>query len=86
MAAELKDIIPFLTSPDWTEGEKTIIEWRFDMIDPGSFKGRLMSTISHADLWNLNKLKKGFPELVDAYMHFTHGDLGTRLREAGLKI
>ncbi len=85
MAASYKTVIEFLTSPDWTEGEKFIIQWQFEMLT-SDFQLALIKTITRADGDNLARLELGFPIEVAAFRSWSHGNLGERLRKAGLGV
>ena len=73
-----------LCSDQWTDGEKFILEWKAGTM--GHFRTALAETICRADLSNLSRLHKAFPEEVDAFKAWAHGDLGGRFREAGIQI
>lgn len=49
-------------------GEKRLYEWQFGL--SGHFFKNLFDAIANADLRNLEKLEKGFPEEVEAYRKF----------------
>ena len=78
----------FLESPDWTEGEKFIIKWQFNnsLHLLGDFKTALIGAIKQADHGNLARLALGFPREVEGFRQWAYGDLGSRLRAAGLEI
>ena len=84
MPATIEQIGEFLRSPDWTPEEKAVIEWQFRLC--GHFKTALWEAIIRADDNNLEALEKGFPVEVGGYRMWAWGDLGRRLREAGLSI
>jgi hypothetical protein len=84
MPATFQQLHEFLTSPDWTYGEKMIIRWQFRML--GDFETPLLEAIALADAGNLMSLRMGFPEIVDAYLAWTVGPLGDRFRAAGLQL
>lgn len=73
-----------LMSDQWTRPEKEVVAWQFDMV--GDFKKSLWDAIIRADNNNLEKIRLGFPELVEGYLLLSEGDLATRLRKAGLDI
>ena len=78
-------IYKFLNDDRWTKGEKFIIKWQFNSLRLlGDFSSTLIKAISLADENNLKKLELGFPEEVGGFRAWAHGDLGKRLREAGL--
>lgn len=52
------------------QGEIDLYFWQYKKL--GRFKEHLFKTISKADTVNLNKLKKGFPEQVDAYRNYSN--------------
>ena len=74
----------FLTSAYWTESEKWIIKWQFRLLS--DFQTALADAIKRADEDNLGRLRLGFPMQVDGFLQWHAGDLGCRLREAGLDI
>ena len=84
MPATYEQIGEFLISPDWTRGEKFIIEWQFGLL--GDFRTALMDAIKNADDVNLHLLYRGFPDEVQAFRQWAYGDLGYRLRAKGLII
>ena len=50
--------------------------------EAGGFTSKLMTAIGHADLWNLDRLGIGFPELVAAMRLAMHTDDGiARLKQ-----
>lgn len=78
------DISDVFVSDKWTRPEKEVVAWQFNLI--GDFKKHLWEAISRADHKNIEKLRRGFPELIEGYEMWSSGDLGTRLRRAGLDI
>lgn len=74
----------FLESEDWTSAEKLVIRWQFGLL--GDFQTALFEAIKRADDSNLARLELGFPEQVAGFTAWSRGDLGTRLRNAGLEI
>lgn len=68
----------------WTPAEKSIIKWQFHL--HGDFKTALFEPIKRADDRNLARLALSFPDEVLGYYAWTEGDLGDRLRKAGLEI
>ena len=84
MPSTREQIGEFFNSPDWTEGEKFIIKWQFGIL--GDFKTALIEACCRADEDNLERLHRGFPEEVEAYLAWNRGNLGTRFRDAGLNI
>jgi hypothetical protein len=81
---DVQTIAKFLTSPDWPESVKHVIKWQYRL--NGDFETALWGAIVRADEDNLARLERGFPEQVLGYRAWAHGDLGTRLRAAGLDI
>ena len=51
-------------------GEEFIYFWQYNLL--GSFSTNLANTIACADTKNLEKLRKGFPEEVEAMQNFHH--------------
>ena len=81
---DTQTIARFLESDEWTYAEKFIIKWQFDLL--GDFYKALTEAIKCADDDNLTRLGVGFPQEVDGFLAWNRGDLGTRLRNAGLEI
>ena len=52
------------------QGEIDLYFWQYGKL--GSFKEHLFKAISKADTVNLNNLKKGFPEQVNAYRNYSN--------------
>lgn len=88
MPAEVRSILEVLNSPHWTESEKWVVKWQFNRAFPllGSFEAALAEVIKLADESNLDKLALGFPDQVNGYRAWAHGDLAQRLRASGLHI
>ena len=84
MPATHQQIGDFLNSPDWTEGEKFIIKWQFGIL--GDFKSALIEACCRADDDNIERLHRGFPMEVEAFLAWNRGNLATRFRDAGLNI
>lgn len=70
-----------LESPEFTEGEKLYLKFQRNEI--GDFYRCLFETIARADVQNLNRLAKGFPEEVAAYIAWSQGDLYDRVKAFG---
>lgn len=73
-----------LDSRTFSEAEKFIVRWQVGML--GDFKTALIDAIKRADDGNLERLGKGFPTEVAAFVAWSRGDLALRLREAGLEV
>lgn len=84
MPATGQQIGMLLSSDKFTDGEKLLIEWQFGM--SGDFYKALWQAIGRADGSNLMKLGMGFPAEVRAYMQWTQGNLGERIRDMGVNI
>ena len=74
----------FLDSPAWTPAEKLVIKWQFHLY--GDFYTALWEVIKRADEENLERLACGFPLQIIGFKQWAFGDLGQRLRAAGLEI
>lgn len=74
----------FLESEEWTNAEKWVLRWQFGLL--GDFQTALADAIKRADYTNLARLELGFPDEVAGFTAWNRGDLGTRLRNAGLEI
>ncbi len=84
MPTTMDTIYEFLNSPNWTEDEKGVIHWQFNLL--GDFKKALWEAICRADEDNLMKLGSAFPVEVEGFIKWNRGDLAERLRTAGLDI
>ena len=84
----IRQIGEFLESPEWNAGEKFVIKWQFNRSLQllGDFGAALAEAIVRADDSNLTKLALGFPDEVAGFLAWNRGDLGIRLRDAGLEI
>ena len=51
-----------------TDGEIFIIDWQFN--SAGGFRKCLAELMSKSDTSNLNRLAKGYPEEVQAYLNY----------------
>ena len=67
---------------DWSLSDKWVIEWQYRLL--GDFQTALAACIARADDENLALLAKGFPVQVKGFLSWNRGDLGDRLRNAGL--
>lgn len=81
---DFQKIGELLESPDWTDGEKLVIQWQFRLL--GSFHTKLFELLASADLENLARLSLAYPEAAGGYQAWIYGDLGERLRKAGLPV
>jgi len=77
-------ISEMLASDEWTVAEKWIIKWQFGLL--GDFRRELFNAIAQADDKNIELLALGFPDEVAGYKAWTRGNLGSKLRDAGLGI
>ena len=73
-----------LASLDWSLAEKAVVKWQLRLY--GDFYTALWQAIARADEGNLARLALGFPNEVEGYKAWAWGDLGRRLRAAGLEI
>lgn len=69
----------FMNSQEFTRGEKSYI-FDFVMGMGGGFTRALFTAISKADWENLSRLETVFPEQVQGYRAYAHGDLSERIR------
>lgn len=69
----------FMMSDEFTKGEKSFV---FDYVYRmgGSFTRALFEAIAKADRMNLYKLEEVFPEEVQGYRAYAHGDLRERIQ------
>lgn len=67
-----------LKSKELTAGEKLYLEFHYGMV--GGFYHLLFQAIAVADMGNKDKLAKGFPEEVAAYICWTQGSLYERCK------
>lgn len=81
----LSDVLTQLHSETWTPAERWVIRWQYSL-DMGDFARALAKAITCADGDNLDRLAIGFPTQVEGYRAWAYGDLGRRLRDAGLEI
>ena len=84
MTASIKEVETILASSRWTLAEKLVVQWQFGRL--GNFESQLFRTIAAADEDNQARLERGFPEHVSGYRAWVYGNLGDRLRAAGLNI
>ena len=84
MPASYEKIGELLASDQWTAAEKWVIKWQYRLL--GDFNTALATAIVRADDTNLFKLGLGFPDQVHGFLAWSRGDLGERLRKAGLDI
>jgi hypothetical protein len=76
-----------LASADFSPAEKLIISCQFpDFIRLGSWEMAFWQALCAADGVNLKKLACGFPTEVEALECWRHGNLGERIRAAGLSV
>lgn len=73
-----------MTSDAFDAYDKAAVKWRVGAL--GGFYRALWDAISQADDSNLERLELAFPVEVEGYRRWIHGDLGRRLRAAGLEI
>lgn len=84
MPATHEEIGKAIRDPQWDNGVKALIMWQFGYL--GDFQLALWQAIAKADEENLHRLALGYPAHVRAFRDWAHGDLGDRLRAAGLGI
>lgn len=84
MPATAQKISEFLESREWSDAEKWVIKWQFGL--HGDFEQALANLIRLADDSNLHRLALSFPVEVSGLYLWRDGDLGERLRAAGLGI
>lgn len=82
--ATYEQIDEFLGSDQWTPSEKWVIKWQFRL--HGDFQTALAQAMSKADDANLARLAQVFPYEVAGFLAWNRGDLGDRLRKAGLEL
>lgn len=61
---------------EMSDAEGYIYKWQIGQL--GSFFTTLIEAIARADYENRAKLRKVYPELVDAYKAFTQGNLASK--------
>lgn len=66
--------------------ERAIITYQCRAYRPGSFMDAIVTAVFKADPENLEKLRRGFPELVEAYESWTNGNLAERARALGFAV
>jgi len=84
MPATMEQIGRILGSDEFDAADKWVVKWQFGQL--GGFYSALFDAIKQADGSNLNRLALGFPEQVEGFRRWAYGDLGDRLRDAGLNI
>lgn len=85
MPATFEEIQAVLDSTEFDYSDKWVVRWQFHLLDD-EFDAPLARLIVSADQDNLSRLAKGFPVQIEGYRRWAHGDLGQRLRAAGLRI
>lgn len=87
MPTTREQIAKILISPDFTDGEKFVVRSQYRETFPmGNFEEKLWSLICAADDGNAMRIAAGFPDQVQGVVSWRCGDLGKRLRAAGLEI
>ena len=87
MPATREQIRAVLCSPEFTDGEKYVVRMQYrHAIPAGNFEEKLWDLMCAADEDNLTLLGKAFPAEVHAMLSWRYGQLGTRIRKAGLDI
>lgn len=84
MAANMEQIAKILDSDAFDASDKWVVEWQYGFL--GDFETALAVAITKADEMNLIRLANVFFKQVEGYRRWTRGDLGERLRKAGLSI
>jgi len=84
MAATRESIGEILTSSEFDDSDKWVVKWQFRAL--GEFETSLCEAIKRADEHNLARLRLGFPMQVEGFKRWAYGNLGERLRAAGLDI
>ncbi len=74
-----KEVSEALMSDKWTESEKNVIRWIFNL--HGSFYTALFELFSSADPINLKKLESAFPVEVEGFRNWRDGNLGERIEK-----
>ena len=59
-----------MTLEGLTKGERFIVDWQFGIA--GDFNASLIKAITSADIYNMDRLRKGFPDEVEAYENYTN--------------
>lgn len=85
VGATMDQIAEFLRDDSpWIDSEKWVIRWQFGLL--GDFQTALAHAIALADDMDLVYLGWAFPVQVQGFRDWQSGNLGRRLREAGLDI
>jgi hypothetical protein len=85
--AHRQQLARVLSSPEFSRGEKFVIRAQFPgPLCLGNFDQKLWDLLCAADGLKLARPSRAFPEEVAAACEWWHGDLGHRLRAAGLDI
>lgn len=85
MPASYSEIQTILQSKDFDESDKWVVRWQFGLLD-SDFEKPLAKAIVAADEDNQERLALGFPVEVTGIRRWRSGDLGQRLRNAGLRV
>lgn len=64
----LGDLLKDLSTDNITNADRELFYWQFGK--SGSFSTSLFNTISYADINNLTKLSKAFPDEVSAFYNY----------------
>lgn len=84
MPTTYTDIERILGDPAFSDSDKEVVRWQYRLT--GDFETALWGAIKAADDGNLARLARAFPNHVAGYLAWTRGNLGGRLRAAGLEI
>lgn len=85
LPASYSEIQTILQSKDFDASDKWVVRWQFGLLDL-DFEKPLAEAIVAADEDNLQRLWLGFPTQVTGIRRWRSGDLGQRLRDAGLRL
>lgn len=85
MPATREQIGKILASSEFNDGEKAVVKAQFpEITQVGAFESALWILFCLADDANLARLCYAFPVEGTGFKSWRGGDLGTRLRKAGL--
>jgi hypothetical protein len=85
--ATYDQLAAFLRSPEFTDAEKFVARCQLpDLAHPGNWERKLWAVLCAADELNLEKLARGYPAEAGAFREWSRGNLGERMRAAGLPI
>lgn len=70
-------------------GERFVIAWQYGLLAKGDFHWNLAQAMVTGDDWKIQRLARGFPVCIGAFLRYRHQDgywprLEQRMRDCGL--